>query len=130
MRREERFLRSDPGALRQRPASAGTEKPGKARILGQSLEILVVTGLDPVLRAKSDGFRKVIEGVLRIAPKAVNGSQSIMNIFLAGNHLIRLTEILEGLVEVTAVECRNAAGIAAFRRFGTRFLVPLAFAKP
>ena len=83
--------------------------------------------LGPVLRTESDRFLKVAEGIFRIALESINSSKGVMNVFLAGDQLIRLVEIFKGLIEVTAVECRNSASVASLRRLGMPFLVPLAF---
>lgn len=88
-----------------------------------------MTGLNPVLRPKSDGFLKMTEGIIRIALEAINSGQGVMNVFLIGGQFIRLVEILEGLLQVTAVERRDSTCVASLRGLGTAFLMPFAFAK-
>ena len=85
--------------------------------------------LTPVLRTKLDRCRQVAQRIIRIALKTIGGSKSVMNIFLARLHFVGLAEVLECPFEITAVERRNSMCVARFRRLGSAFLLPLAFAE-
>ena len=112
----------------ERLLAISAQKASKARIIFKRLEIFVMPRLSAILRAKPNGCLKVVECTVWIASQAISGSQRIMNVFLVGIHFVGLTEVLESLVKVPAVERCNSARIIAFRRPGKLFMVPLAFA--